>query len=201
MKKGISKIFTQFREAGRPVRLLMGVTFLEGIVLSIWYLFFNFYILGMGFDREILGWVNSAASIATLVLGIPIGLLSDRIGRKSVRWELCSVKKRRYQPVCKAFGLYRHCRLRPGAGKQRIHTGPPGAHHLPRARWPATRFICTSQKQLITWWADYLPLRLYPLMRWGKWTESLDATLWKARSVPVPHWQFRIAVLWAPMMI
>jgi MFS family permease len=45
-------------------------------------LFFNFYILERGFDREFMGLVTTAPSVAALVLGIPFGLLSDRLGRK-----------------------------------------------------------------------------------------------------------------------
>jgi MFS family permease len=55
---------------------------IEGIILSIWILFFNFYILELGFDRQFLGLVNSVTSMATLILGVPLGILSDRIGRQ-----------------------------------------------------------------------------------------------------------------------
>jgi MFS family permease len=57
-------------------------TLINGIVFSIWWLFFNFYILELGFSREYLGLVTSATSAAALLLGIPLGVLSDRIGRK-----------------------------------------------------------------------------------------------------------------------
>lgn len=45
-------------------------------------LFFNFYILELGFNRQYLGLVNSVSSMATLIFGIPMGILSDRIGQK-----------------------------------------------------------------------------------------------------------------------
>jgi MFS family permease len=45
-------------------------------------LFFNFYILESGYNRDFLGLVNSLPSFAALLLGIPVGRLSDRIGRK-----------------------------------------------------------------------------------------------------------------------
>ncbi|MEW5869535.1 MAG: MFS transporter [Chloroflexota bacterium] len=72
----------QIRYLGRPVRIFLIVNVIEGIILSIWILFFNFYILGLGFDRQFLGLVNSVTALATLILGIPIGILSDRIGRQ-----------------------------------------------------------------------------------------------------------------------
>ncbi len=67
---------------GRPARLFLIATILDGAVYSVWWLFFNFYILGRGFDREFMGLVTTVPSVATLVLGLPLGMLSDRIGRK-----------------------------------------------------------------------------------------------------------------------
>jgi len=72
----------QIRSIERPVRIFLIVNVIEGLSLSIWILFFNFYILALGFDHQFLGLVNSVTSLATLILGIPLGILSDRIGRK-----------------------------------------------------------------------------------------------------------------------
>lgn len=74
--------FSQLRSFNQPARLFLVATILDGIVFSIWWLFFNFFILERGFSREFLGLVNAAPSFAALVLGLPLGLLSDRIGRK-----------------------------------------------------------------------------------------------------------------------
>jgi MFS family permease len=74
--------FSQFRSFNRPARLFLVATIMDGIVYSAWSLFFNFYILERGFGRDYLGLINSMPSIAALALGIPIGLLSDRMGRK-----------------------------------------------------------------------------------------------------------------------
>ncbi len=54
-----------------------------GIIYSGWQLFFNFYILQNGFSRDFLGVVNSLPFAASLISGIPLGRLSDRIGRKA----------------------------------------------------------------------------------------------------------------------
>ncbi|MBN1146283.1 MAG: MFS transporter [Anaerolineales bacterium] len=82
MKSPLVTQFPQMRSFGRPARLFLIATVLDGIVLNIWWLFFNFYILERGFSREFLGLVNAAPSLAALLLGLPLGLLSDRIGRK-----------------------------------------------------------------------------------------------------------------------
>jgi MFS family permease len=66
----------------RPVRLFLLTTIVDGVILSAWWLFFNFYILESGYSRDFLGLANSMPAIAGLLLGIPIGRLSDRIGRK-----------------------------------------------------------------------------------------------------------------------
>jgi MFS family permease len=74
--------FLQLRSFSKPARLFLVATILDGIVFSVWWLFFNFYILERGFSREFLGMVNAAPSLAALLLGLPLGLLSDRIGQK-----------------------------------------------------------------------------------------------------------------------
>jgi len=78
----LSSQISQMRSFGRPARLFLIATILDGTVYSVWWLFFNFYILERGFDREFMGLVTTAPSVAALVLGIPLGLLSDRLGRK-----------------------------------------------------------------------------------------------------------------------
>lgn len=66
----------------RDARLFLWMTVIDGVILSGWQLFFNIYMLERGFDREFLGLVNSLPSLAGLILGLPIGRLSDRMGRK-----------------------------------------------------------------------------------------------------------------------
>jgi MFS family permease len=72
----------QLRTFNRSARLFLLSVIMDGIVISAWQLFFNFYILERGFERDFLGMVNAMPAVAALVLGIPMGLLSDKIGRK-----------------------------------------------------------------------------------------------------------------------
>ena len=71
------------RSFKRPARLFLIMTILDGVILSGWQLFFNFYMLQSGFARDFLGLVNSMPSAAGLVFGIFVGRISDRIGRKA----------------------------------------------------------------------------------------------------------------------
>jgi MFS family permease len=80
--KPIRPLVSQIRTFNRSARLFLLATILDGIVFSAWSLFFNFYILERGFTRDFLGLVNAMPSISALLFGIPIGMLSDRLGRK-----------------------------------------------------------------------------------------------------------------------
>jgi len=70
------------RTFNRDARLFLWMTVISGIIFSGWQLFFNIYMLQSGVTREFLGIVNSLPSLTGLLLGIPIGRLSDRIGRR-----------------------------------------------------------------------------------------------------------------------
>lgn len=76
---------SQFKLVGklsRPAKLFLLALLLDGFLFTAFGLFFNLYILADGHNREFLGLINAMPSIAALVLGIPAGMLSDRIGRK-----------------------------------------------------------------------------------------------------------------------
>lgn len=66
----------------RSARLFLLALALDGMILTGWQLFFNFYILNSGHNKEFLGLLTALPSLAGLFVGLPIGRLSDRIGRK-----------------------------------------------------------------------------------------------------------------------
>ncbi len=82
MKTFIHSTLNQFRLLNRPARLFLLALFFDGLLFSGFSLFFNLYIIDAGFSRDFLGLVNAAPSISALLLGVPMGLLSDRLGRK-----------------------------------------------------------------------------------------------------------------------
>ncbi len=67
----------------RQIKLFLLSTLLYGFSFSVWELFFNLYILSLGFSNDLLGLIRSATPLAALLLGLPLGLLSDRIGRRT----------------------------------------------------------------------------------------------------------------------
>lgn len=71
------------RSFSRSARLFLAMIIIYGVIYSGWQLFFNFYILQSGFSREFLGLINAMPYAAGLLFGIPMGRLSDRIGRKA----------------------------------------------------------------------------------------------------------------------
>jgi MFS family permease len=83
--KIISLIRSQLQQVGKlsqSAKLLLLALLLDGFLFTAFGLFFNFYILSAGHSREYLGLINAMPSIAALALGLPMGMLSDRIGRK-----------------------------------------------------------------------------------------------------------------------
>ena len=74
--------FNPIRSLCRPARLFLVALFLYGLLFSGWSLFFNLYIISAGYSRDFLGLINAAPSLSALLLGVPMGLLSDRMGRK-----------------------------------------------------------------------------------------------------------------------
>ena len=74
--------FAQIRSLNKPARLFLLALFFDGLLFAGWQLFFNLYIIEAGYSRDFLGLINAAPSISALLLGVPMGMLSDRIGRK-----------------------------------------------------------------------------------------------------------------------
>jgi MFS family permease len=82
MKSFLHATLNQFRSLNKPARLFLLAIFFDGLLFAGWNLFFNLYIIDAGYSRDFLGLVNAAPSLSALLLGVPMGLLSDRMGRK-----------------------------------------------------------------------------------------------------------------------
>lgn len=67
----------------RNAWLFLASVVIGGFAFSIFLLYFNLYILARGLDKQALGLLSSIPSAVVLVLGLPLGLLADRLGRKA----------------------------------------------------------------------------------------------------------------------
>ncbi len=74
---------TKIRRFSHNARLFLIAAVLRSIGLGIAALFFNFYVLSLGYRREFLGLLISLPSITAIAVALPAGYLSDRIGRKA----------------------------------------------------------------------------------------------------------------------
>ncbi len=84
MKKGLQTGMLKLRSfrLSRAAILLLTAIFFYGVIYNAWSLFLNLFVLARGFNKEFLGLANMMPAAAALVLGIPLGMLSDRIGQK-----------------------------------------------------------------------------------------------------------------------
>ncbi|MBN1262238.1 MAG: MFS transporter, partial [Anaerolineae bacterium] len=77
------------REYGRNVRRFspearryLWVSMLQGIGWGVFQLFFNFFILSLGYQEGFLGLLISLPSLTALIVALFVGYVSDLIGRK-----------------------------------------------------------------------------------------------------------------------
>ncbi len=71
------------RRFSPEARLYLWVSMLQGIGFGIFQLFFNFYVLSLGFQRDFLGILISLPALTALIMALFAGYLSDLIGRKA----------------------------------------------------------------------------------------------------------------------
>jgi MFS family permease len=68
----------------RPnARLYLVNVLVTGAAMGIFRLLFNFYVLSLGYDEELLGQLVTVSSLSALIFALPMGYLADLIGRKS----------------------------------------------------------------------------------------------------------------------
>jgi len=67
----------------RNARLYLISAILTGAALGIYRLLFNFYVLSLGYDENLLGQLITTTSVTALVTAVPMGYLADRLGRKN----------------------------------------------------------------------------------------------------------------------
>ncbi len=77
---------TYIRRVGafsRNARLYLVSAVLTGAALGVYRLLFNFYVLSLGYDENLLGQLITLTSLTALLTAVPLGFLADRLGRKN----------------------------------------------------------------------------------------------------------------------
>ncbi len=74
---------TRIKHFSPNARLFLISVILTGIALGIYRLLFNFYVLSLNMDENVVGQLQSVNSTSALLLAVPMGYLADMLGRKS----------------------------------------------------------------------------------------------------------------------
>jgi MFS family permease len=77
-------MFREYRSAVREfsanARLYLAATVLLGVTSGLQYLFFNLYVLSLGYDQAFVGLLASLPALVTAIAAIPIGMVLPRLG-------------------------------------------------------------------------------------------------------------------------
>ena len=74
--------WTRVRQFSSNARLYLASIILTGAALGIYRLLFNFYVLSLNMDANVVGQLTSTNSMTALILAVPMGYLADTLGRK-----------------------------------------------------------------------------------------------------------------------
>lgn len=78
----IQDLYVQLRDFPRTVKFFYATDILFGFAQAIWSTLFNLHMLGAGFTADHIGQIHSVSSLVMAGLALPIGLASDRWGRR-----------------------------------------------------------------------------------------------------------------------
>lgn len=80
--KALTRQFHRIAGLSRNARLFLATVSVSAMGSGIFMLFLNLFVLARGNDEAFLGLLMSSMSLSALFLGLPMGVLVDRIGRK-----------------------------------------------------------------------------------------------------------------------
>lgn len=84
MYKRLKEWFSNIMTFNRNIRLFMLSNILIQIGMGVFGVMYNLYIRELGYSETVNGSVISITSLATALMLVPAGIISDRIGRKSI---------------------------------------------------------------------------------------------------------------------
>ncbi|MDB5076434.1 MAG: transporter, partial [Chloroflexi bacterium] len=68
----------------RNAHIFLWYTLCKGLTLAVFSLVFNLYLYALGFDKQFIGILNAMPAVTSLLCAVPIGLLADRIGHRTL---------------------------------------------------------------------------------------------------------------------
>ncbi|MEC5423900.1 MFS transporter [Virgibacillus sp. C22-A2] len=74
----------QFRTYNKNIRLAFVANIFSQIGMGVFMVVYNFYIRELGYSQDVNGQVIALTALATAIILVPAGFLSDRVGRKRV---------------------------------------------------------------------------------------------------------------------
>ncbi len=74
----------QFRTYNRNIKLAILANIFTQIGLGAFMVVYNFYIRALGLPQQVNGEIIALTSLATAIILVPAGIMSDRLGRKKV---------------------------------------------------------------------------------------------------------------------
>lgn len=82
MNNVIHTYWMRVKQFSPNARLFLASIILTGAALGIYRLLFNFYVLSLNMDANVVGQLTSTNSMTALILAVPMGYLADILGRK-----------------------------------------------------------------------------------------------------------------------
>src|SRR5438105_2296772 len=79
---GFRNYWSQLSAFSSNARLFLLSNLLGGVVISIYSLLFNFYLLSLGYQQDFLGLIASLGQFTIFLAALPCGMLSNMLGRK-----------------------------------------------------------------------------------------------------------------------
>ena len=79
----LATYLSRIRAFSKNARLYLVSETIYGTATGIFQLLFNFYVLSLGYNEAVLGNMVAARSMTSLIMAIPCGFLTDRIGRRN----------------------------------------------------------------------------------------------------------------------
>lgn len=80
----VNEWIDQYKTYNRNIKLAILANIFSQIGMGMFMVIYNFYIRALGYSQEINGQIIALTALATAIILVPAGIMSDRLGRKKV---------------------------------------------------------------------------------------------------------------------